>query len=654
MAREYINGTSFAERPEGNSSDFFGKIETYTFNTPLHMLMICPHCGTEIVARWKGYRVSIRSKDFYNDDHKAAEKQAKERLERKYNYSKTWKAITDEIGSLLDPEKFRCISCGKPLSYEAGYYYNGCYERAFYANSEIDDVIRNRKWYTRNGAFLYPNSESLLKYTQLKNGIDDAGKDGNISDFAYCHNALAMEYCKTHNIKEKESYHSCMYVFAHDEAQEKWVKDYLSEDESFDLMRFYREKLSEEERTEHVHQIIETETSLAESSVSNPSQKNTPLTPEALKLYLYNLIQIETDILALTRRLRDLYFLQREYSCKKNQFLNTKKELLALEEAKLAHADAVRFRDGIKGNDDYWQQFYPAILSAKGQESLPEEPPKPGEPVLEKPGLFNKRKVTAENERKMTAYQAALAAWESDVRHWSEETERITQLNQVKKEAAEAEAKEKARREAESAEDSVKKSQFAISEAQKELDQKQQSIDQFAEDDIWTREVQNTESLLKKSVDARIQFEQLNIIFPKYRDLVAYTSFYEYLETGRCSALAGSDGAYNLYETELRQNTVIAKLSSILESMEEIKKNQYMIYSQLSKMNASIDRLNSSMDKAVASLDVIGDGVSSIQDYTRRVAENSDVIAYNTAAAAYYTKLNADLTNSLGYLVAFK
>lgn len=36
------------------------------------------------------------------------------------------------------------------------------------------------------------------------------------------------------------------------------------------------------------------------------------------------------------------------------------------------------------------------------------------------------------------------------------------------------------------------------------------------------------------------------------------------------------------------------------------------------------------------------------------ISRNSDVVAHNTAVTAYYSKVNTELTNALGYMVAFK
>ena len=69
-----------------------------------------------------------------------------------------------------------------------------------------------------------------------------------------------------------------------------------------------------------------------------------------------------------------------------------------------------------------------------------------------------------------------------------------------------------------------------------------------------------------------------DLIYPKYRTLAALTSIYEYFETGRCAELTGPNGAYNLYEDEMRKDMIISQLSAVLENLEQIKQNQYMLY----------------------------------------------------------------------------
>ena len=72
------------------------------------------------------------------------------------------------------------------------------------------------------------------------------------------------------------------------------------------------------------------------------------------------------------------------------------------------------------------------------------------------------------------------------------------------------------------------------------------------------------------------QLYGLNIIFPKYRNMMAICSLYEYISSGRCDTLEGQAGAYNLYEMELRQNVIIGQLEKVISQLESIKNNQYI------------------------------------------------------------------------------
>ncbi len=85
------------------------------------------------------------------------------------------------------------------------------------------------------------------------------------------------------------------------------------------------------------------------------------------------------------------------------------------------------------------------------------------------------------------------------------------------------------------------------------------------------RPLQETTEILNKLYSS-------DYIYPKYRNLPALTSIYEYLVTGRCDELSGPHGAYNLYEDEVRKDTIISKLSDVVANLEKIRGNQYMLY----------------------------------------------------------------------------
>lgn len=109
------------------------------------------------------------------------------------------------------------------------------------------------------------------------------------------------------------------------------------------------------------------------------------------------------------------------------------------------------------------------------------------------------------------------------------------------------------------------------------------------------------------------------IIYPKYRTLPALTSIYEYFMTGRCTELTGPHGAYNLYEDELRKDTVISQLNTVIENLEQIRHNQYMLYQQVKAIQENTATIASELQQ--------------IKGYTVQIAQL-------TALNAYYAALN--------------
>ena len=122
-----------------------------------------------------------------------------------------------------------------------------------------------------------------------------------------------------------------------------------------------------------------------------------------------------------------------------------------------------------------------------------------------------------------------------------------------------------------------------------------------------------------------------DVIFPKYRNLPALTSIYEYITSGRCAELAGANGAYNLYENELRQNTVIAQLNTIISNLEQIRQNQYTLYTEIVKINQSTERIANEL-RTIRGYTYVLTELSALNTYYNGVtAASSSAIAFYNA-----------------------
>ncbi len=145
---------------------------------------------------------------------------------------------------------------------------------------------------------------------------------------------------------------------------------------------------------------------------------------------------------------------------------------------------------------------------------------------------------------------------------------------------------------------------------------------------IGKEAVKKMELSCNKTRDTLKRLYDLNVIFPKYRNLVAISTMYEYLASGRCSQLTGPDGAYNLFESELRQNIIIGELGMIIRQLEDIKQSQYMLYSELKKSNKILSDISSDMTKLVETAQDISQAAKITAYYSQVTAENTEALKY--------------------------
>lgn len=93
------------------------------------------------------------------------------------------------------------------------------------------------------------------------------------------------------------------------------------------------------------------------------------------------------------------------------------------------------------------------------------------------------------------------------------------------------------------------------------------------------------------------------IIFPKYRNLVMVCSLYEYICAGRCTELEGHEGAYNILEIEIRLDRIIVQLDEVIKKLEQIRLNQYTLYSAVQEANRRLSQICGSIGGMSARLD---------------------------------------------------
>lgn len=131
-----------------------------------------------------------------------------------------------------------------------------------------------------------------------------------------------------------------------------------------------------------------------------------------------------------------------------------------------------------------------------------------------------------------------------------------------------------------------------------------------------------------------------NVIHPKYRNLSAVSSLYEYIDTGRCFQLEGPSGAYNLFENEVRLDRILLKMDEVIEKLDSIRQSQYQLYAAVTEGNSRTEALLESVARDV-------EHVSASEHKTAKqladIAANEKIIAYNTERARkeleYYNRM---------------
>lgn len=116
---------------------------------------------------------------------------------------------------------------------------------------------------------------------------------------------------------------------------------------------------------------------------------------------------------------------------------------------------------------------------------------------------------------------------------------------------------------------------------------------------IYNMQLNSINELYSNTKNILQSYYSKNIVYEKYQNIVAISSFYEYLESGICSELGGHEGCYNKFDTEIRLNMVIGKLDQVIDKLDQIEENQRMLYNAIQTANNQIERLDSQMDKLI-------------------------------------------------------
>lgn len=140
----------------------------------------------------------------------------------------------------------------------------------------------------------------------------------------------------------------------------------------------------------------------------------------------------------------------------------------------------------------------------------------------------------------------------------------------------------------------------------------------------FEKELRIVEKSYYETLDILESYYAKGVIYKKYQNFVAVSSFYEYLDSGRCTTLEGHEGAYNIFENELRQNVIIEKLDEVIRYLDRIEGNQSMLYYAIQESNQMVNQMSGELIEVSTKL--------------TGIENNSAVVAYNSRIAAGNTE----------------
>jgi hypothetical protein len=144
------------------------------------------------------------------------------------------------------------------------------------------------------------------------------------------------------------------------------------------------------------------------------------------------------------------------------------------------------------------------------------------------------------------------------------------------------------------------------------------------------------QDIITQTEEALERLYQKDIIYIKYREFVVITSFYEYIASERCDSLGGRDGAYNLYEMELREGIKIRQNEIALQQLNDIRNTQ-IVYCNIMEESLRISR------EIASEMSRLNHHTASIGIQAAETAKATKLSAYYAAETARNSKILVDL-----------
>lgn len=359
-----------------------------------------------------------------------------------------------------------------------------------------------------------------------------------------------------------------------------------------------------------------------------------------LTQYFRTLMNVKTDIQIMETRLFDLVLSQlpaeREYinsTCRSEETIvseiDKEKHQIAEQSERLRKELEFHLRED-------WRE-------ANGI-SVPQEPIKPVveapvEPEYRQAGLFNRKEVTQQNDALRAEYSAKVEEYNGILRSYEESMDAYKAAREeYERRQEEIFEQEKAAWETDPENVEKQKKLEELTARDNELDEMLKNPMEYAQKmlensgpakvkRLYEAEIQRNAKMLRKGYQTESDLQNVLFVFPKYLDILAVSKIYEYLVTGRVTSLTGANGAYTLYESEMRSSRAPG-MSAIMRKTENAAR-EFTIYNALSSVSKIMNE--------------IGDKTAAAAEELRTTNNTEACEEYNRTADAFYSLIDEDL-----------
>lgn len=183
--------------------------------------------------------------------------------------------------------------------------------------------------------------------------------------------------------------------------------------------------------------------------------------------------------------------------------------------------------------------------------------------------------------------------------------------------------------------------------------EEQKKVKEFTDELFYLKKVRLTEladeisrgqNAYDKQIEALHKYYSVRIIYEKYQGLIPVSTMLDYLKSGRVNRLTGQNGAYNLFEQELRQNMIIQKPDDLISVNTALLNSQYALQRSVQGVLNEVSRVRKSVDHVS---EENRKNAIEIESGVRKLQKSQDAIKY-------YASITSDNVEYLTHLETFR